>query len=86
MFVIQTRFRPGHRRRRPVRRPGRPGSGHQDRRFLHVYPITEAVAEEFQKAKKNAIKVTVGIPAPAAASRNSAVTKPTSPTPASDHR
>jgi phosphate transport system substrate-binding protein len=26
-----------------------------------VYPITEAVAEEFQKAKKNAIKVTVGI-------------------------
>ena len=26
-----------------------------------VYPITEAVAEDFQKAKKNAIKVTVGI-------------------------
>ena len=26
-----------------------------------VYPITEAVAEEFQKEKKNAIKVTVGI-------------------------
>jgi phosphate transport system substrate-binding protein len=26
-----------------------------------VYPITEAVAEEFQKAKKNQIKVTVGI-------------------------
>jgi phosphate transport system substrate-binding protein len=26
-----------------------------------VYPITEAVAVEFQKAKKNAIKVTVGI-------------------------
>ncbi len=26
-----------------------------------VYPITEAVAEEFQNAKKNAIKVTVGI-------------------------
>lgn len=26
-----------------------------------VYPITEAVAEEFQRAKKNAIKVTVGI-------------------------
>lgn len=26
-----------------------------------VYPISEAVAEEFQKAKKNAIKVTVGI-------------------------
>ena len=26
-----------------------------------VYPITEAVAEEFQKAKKNAIRVTVGI-------------------------
>ena len=26
-----------------------------------VYPITEAVAEEFQKAKKNRIKVTVGI-------------------------
>ena len=26
-----------------------------------VYPITEAVAEEFQKAKKNNIKVTVGI-------------------------
>lgn len=26
-----------------------------------VYPITEAVAEEFQKAKKNAVKVTVGI-------------------------
>ena len=28
-----------------------------------VYPITEAVAEEFQKDKKNAIKVTVGISA-----------------------
>ncbi len=26
-----------------------------------VYPITEGVAEEFQKAKKNAMKVTVGI-------------------------
>jgi phosphate transport system substrate-binding protein len=26
-----------------------------------VYPISEAVAEEFQKAKKNVIKVTVGI-------------------------
>lgn len=26
-----------------------------------VYPITEAVAEEFQKAKKNVIKVTVGV-------------------------
>lgn len=26
-----------------------------------VYPITEAVAEEFQNAKKNSIKVTVGI-------------------------
>jgi phosphate transport system substrate-binding protein len=26
-----------------------------------VYPVTEAVAEEFQKMKKNAIKVTVGI-------------------------
>jgi phosphate transport system substrate-binding protein len=26
-----------------------------------VYPITEAVAEEFQKSKKNQIKVTVGI-------------------------
>ena len=26
-----------------------------------VYPITEAAAEEFQKAKKNVIKVTVGI-------------------------
>ena len=26
-----------------------------------VYPITEAVAEDFQKSKKNAIKVTVGI-------------------------
>ena len=26
-----------------------------------VYPISEAVAEEFQKSKKNAIKVTVGI-------------------------
>ncbi len=26
-----------------------------------VYPITEAVAEEFQKAKKNAVRVTVGI-------------------------
>jgi phosphate transport system substrate-binding protein len=26
-----------------------------------VYPITEAVAEEFQKSKKNVIKVTVGI-------------------------
>ena len=26
-----------------------------------VYPITEGVAEDFQKSKKNAIKVTVGI-------------------------
>src|SRR5215213_9578731 len=26
-----------------------------------VFPVTEAVAEEFQKEKKNAIKVTVGI-------------------------
>jgi len=26
-----------------------------------VYPITEAVAEEFQQSKKNAVKVTVGI-------------------------
>src|SRR3990170_534585 len=26
-----------------------------------VFPVTEAVAEEFQKAKKQAIKVTVGI-------------------------
>ena len=26
-----------------------------------VYPITEAVAEEYQKAKKGAVKVTVGI-------------------------
>ena len=26
-----------------------------------VYPITEAVAEEFQKMKKGAVKVTVGI-------------------------
>jgi phosphate transport system substrate-binding protein len=26
-----------------------------------VYPITEAVAEEFQKSKKGAVKVTVGI-------------------------
>ena len=26
-----------------------------------VYPISEAVAEEFQKSKKNAVKVTVGI-------------------------
>jgi phosphate transport system substrate-binding protein len=26
-----------------------------------VYPITEAVAEEFQKSKKNAVRVTVGI-------------------------
>jgi phosphate transport system substrate-binding protein len=26
-----------------------------------VYPVTEAVAEEFQKAKKNVMKVTVGI-------------------------
>jgi len=26
-----------------------------------VYPITEAVAEDFQKAKRNAVKVTVGI-------------------------
>src|SRR3970282_1378678 len=26
-----------------------------------VYPVTEAVAEEFQKAKKGKIKVTVGI-------------------------
>ncbi len=26
-----------------------------------VFPITEAVAEEFQKAKKNVVKVTVGI-------------------------
>ncbi|MEI7430862.1 MAG: substrate-binding domain-containing protein, partial [Betaproteobacteria bacterium] len=26
-----------------------------------VYPITEAVAEDFQKSKKNSIRVTVGI-------------------------
>ena len=26
-----------------------------------VFPITEAVSEEFQKAKKGAVKVTVGI-------------------------
>ena len=26
-----------------------------------VYPITEAVAEDFQKAKKNSVRVTVGI-------------------------
>src|SRR6185436_5374456 len=26
-----------------------------------VYPVTEAVAEDFQKAKKGAVKVTVGI-------------------------
>src|SRR5918994_2174640 len=26
-----------------------------------VFPVTEAVAEEFQKAKKNAVRVTVGI-------------------------
>ena len=26
-----------------------------------VYPVTEGVAEDFQKSKKNAIKVTVGI-------------------------
>jgi len=26
-----------------------------------VYPITEAVAEEFQKAKKGRVRVTVGI-------------------------
>jgi len=26
-----------------------------------VYPVTEAVAEEFQKSKKNAVKVTVGV-------------------------
>jgi len=26
-----------------------------------VFPITEAVAEEFQKAKQNKVKVTVGI-------------------------
>src|SRR3954471_23186182 len=26
-----------------------------------VYPVTEAVAEDFQKAKKQSIKVTVGI-------------------------
>ncbi len=26
-----------------------------------VYPVTEAVAEDFQKAKKNSVKVTVGI-------------------------
>ena len=26
-----------------------------------VYPITEAVAEDFQKAKKNSVRVTVGM-------------------------
>ena len=26
-----------------------------------VYPITEAVAEDFQKSKKNSVRVTVGI-------------------------
>ena len=41
-----------------------------------VFPVTEAMAEEFQKASKG-IKVVVGNPAPAAASRNSAVATPT---------
>ena len=40
-----------------------------------VYPITEAVAEEFQIAKKNAIKVTVGILVQAGASRSFVVVK-----------
>jgi len=40
-----------------------------------VYPITQAVADQFQIAKKNAINVTVGIPAAAAVSRNSAAVR-----------
>jgi phosphate transport system substrate-binding protein len=35
--------------------------GRQDRRFVDRVPDHRSVAEDFQKAKKNAIKVTVGI-------------------------
>jgi phosphate transport system substrate-binding protein len=44
-----------------------------------VFPITEAVAEEFQKSKKNTIKVTVGISGTGGDSRNSAGARPTFP-------
>ena len=43
-----------------------------------VFPITEAVAEEFQKAKKGKIKVTVGIAGTGGDSRSSAAVRPTS--------
>jgi len=36
-----------------------------------VYPITEAVAEDFQKSKKNAVRVTVGISGTGGGSRSS---------------
>jgi phosphate ABC transporter substrate-binding protein, PhoT family (TC 3.A.1.7.1) len=45
-----------------------------------VYPVTEAVAEEFQKAKKNAVKVTVGISGTGGGFKKFAAARPTSPT------
>ena len=46
-----------------------------------VFPITEAVAEEFGGLTDGSVRVVVGISAPAAASRSSATTRPSSPTP-----
>ena len=44
-----------------------------------VFPVTEAVAEEFQKAKGSRSASRSASPAPAAASRSSAAARPTSP-------
>jgi len=43
-----------------------------------VFPITEAVAEDFQKSVKGNVKVTVGISGTAAASRSSVAARSTS--------
>ena len=45
-----------------------------------VFPVTEAVAEEFQKAKKGKIKVTVGIAGTGVALKSSAAARPISAT------
>ena len=45
-----------------------------------VFPVTEAVAEEFQ-IENRAVRVTVGTREPVVASRSSAAAKPISPTP-----
>ena len=45
-----------------------------------VFPVTEAVAEEFQREKRGKVNVTVGISGTAAASRNLCAAKSMSPT------